>query len=52
MESFKRWFTSTPEFDNLIREKFVDDIKKLASGQYEAWKADKNGKLAAIILVD
>ena len=21
-ESFKRWFSSTPEFDNLIKEKF------------------------------
>jgi uncharacterized protein (DUF924 family) len=43
---------STPEFDSLIKEKFHDDIKKLASGEYEAWKADRNGKLAAIILVD
>ena len=43
---------STPEFDNLIKEKFHDDIKKLDSGEYEAWKADRNGKLAAIILVD
>jgi uncharacterized protein (DUF924 family) len=51
-ESFKRWFMSTPEFDSLIKEKFHDDIKKLASGEYEAWKADRNGKLAAIILVD
>ena len=51
-ESFKKWFMSTPEIDNEIRDRFQDDIKKLASGEYEDWKQDKEGRLAAVILTD
>ena len=43
---------STPEIDNEIRERFLDDINKLASGKYEDWKQDKEGRLAAVILTD
>ena len=43
---------SSPDIDNEIREKFLDDLNKLASGQYEEWKEDKEGKLAAVILTD
>ena len=43
---------STPELDNEIKEKYLEDIKKLESGQYEAWKGDRDGKLAATILID
>ena len=51
-DSFKKWFMSTPDIDNEIREKFLDDINKLASGQYDDWKQDKEGRLAAVILTD
>ncbi len=43
---------STPEIDNEIRERFLDDINKLASGKYDDWKQDKEGRLAAVILTD
>ena len=43
---------ATPEVDNEMRDRFLDDIKKLSAGQYESWKADRDGKLAATILVD
>ncbi len=43
---------STPEIDNEIRERFLDDLNKLASGGYEEWKQDKEGRLAAVILTD
>lgn len=51
-DSFKKWFMSTPEIDNEIRERFLDDLNKLASGGYEEWKQDKEGRLAAVILTD
>ena len=51
-DSFKKWFMSTPDIDNEIREKFLEDINKLASGQYDDWKQDKEGRLAAVILTD
>lgn len=43
---------STPDIDNEIREKFLDDLNKLVSGEYEQWKNDRDGKLAAVILTD
>jgi uncharacterized protein (DUF924 family) len=43
---------STPDIDNEIREKFLEDLNKLVSGEYDGWKQDKDGKLAAIILAD
>jgi len=51
-DSFKKWFMSTPEIDNEIKERFLDDLNKLASGGYEEWKQDKEGRLAAVILTD
>ncbi len=51
-KDFKKWFKSTPDIDNEIREKFLDDINKIASGQYDDWKQDKEGRLAAVILTD
>ncbi len=51
-ESFKKWFMSTPKIDNEIRDRFQADIKNLASGEYEDWKQDKEGRLAAVILTD
>ena len=51
-ESFKRWFMSTSEIDAEIASKFGEDLQKLNSGEYDEWKADKEARLAAVILAD
>ena len=43
---------STPEVDAEITAKFGDDLQKLNSGEYDDWKADKEARLAAVILAD
>ena len=43
---------TSAETDNFIIENYKEDLEKLARGDYEDWKADKEGKLAAIILTD
>ena len=48
----KIWFGSAPEIDKDITEKFKDDLLKVASGEYDSWKKDRDGKLASIILCD
>lgn len=51
-DSFRRWFMSNPETDDFITDNFRGDLDKLSAGDYEDWKADRDGKLAAIILTD
>ena len=46
------WFKFLPETDKLITEKFKEDLLKMASGEYESWLKDRDGKLAAILLMD
>lgn len=48
----KKFFSSSDEVDLEIRTLFKDDLLKLASGEYEQWKVDKYGKLAAVLLSD
>ena len=43
---------STPEIDAEITTKFGEDLQKLNSGEYDEWKADKEARLAAVILAD
>ncbi len=51
-ERYKQWFSSNEETDRYIAEKFKEDLMKLANGDYEAWKSERDGALAAIILCD
>ena len=51
-DRMKYWFMSTPEIDKEISDNFKGDLLKLAGGEYETWKSDRDGKLAAIILAD
>ena len=46
------WFKFLPEGDKLIAENFKVDLLKMASGEYDSWLKDRDGKLAAIILLD
>ncbi|CDW86869.1 membrane protein [Stylonychia lemnae] len=49
---FKKWFGASAETDAEITQNFKEDLLKLANGDHEAWKHDKEGKLAAVILCD
>ena len=51
-ESFRKWFMATPEVDAEITSNFGEDLQKLNSGEYDEWKADREGRLAAVILAD
>jgi uncharacterized protein (DUF924 family) len=46
------WWSSSPEIDKEITNLFKDDLNKLDQGVYNAWKEDRDGKLAAVLLAD
>ena len=46
------WFSSTPERDQELTEKFKGDLDAAGRGEREHWKADRDGRLAYIILCD
>lgn len=51
-EHAKMWFGGLQIQDREITEKFMGDYEKYINLEYEGWKYDKDGKLAAIILLD
>ena len=48
----KFWYVSTFEKDHLIIDNFLQDYEKLIRGDYICWEGDRDGRLAAIILLD
>lgn len=48
----KRWFNSTPDFDNELRERYAELYAQAAQGQLDAWQASAHGALALVILLD
>lgn len=48
----KRWFFGGAEVDTEIKTNFSEDLTKLNQGEYDEWKQDRDGKLAAVILAD
>lgn len=48
----KRWFLSTPELDEEIRDKFEALWRKAAEGELDEWKSSPEGCLALIIVLD
>ena len=48
----KRWFNSTAEFDQLIRERFETDWQAASDGQRADWQQTADGALALVILLD
>ncbi len=51
-EYVKKWFFGGAEVDDAIKTNFHEDLMNLASGAYEDWKTDPQGKMAAVILAD
>lgn len=48
----KRWFNSTPDFDNELRERYAELYAQAAQGKLDAWQASAQGALALVILLD
>ncbi len=48
----KRWFSSTPQLDTQIRDRFAPAMTAAASSLLEAWTQSPRGRLALILLLD
>jgi uncharacterized protein (DUF924 family) len=46
------WFRSTPEYDDKLRELFLADYERAASGALDAWEAAPKSALALLLLLD
>jgi uncharacterized protein (DUF924 family) len=47
-----RWFTPNPQFDQEVRERFMDDYQLAAGRQLMAWQAAPPSGLALVIILD
>jgi uncharacterized protein (DUF924 family) len=48
----QKWFSFSTDLDQEIKENFEEDLNKLAKGEYEDWKHDRDGRIAAVLLAD
>lgn len=48
----KLWFNSTPEFDGLLRERFLGTWEQAGRGELEHWLQSAEGCLALVIILD
>ena len=48
----KRWFGGGPNTDKEVTELFKQELMDLGQGKLNHWQADKDGRLATIILCD
>lgn len=48
----KFWFASDKDFDELIRQRFLEAMQQAAVGELYAWRATAAGRLAEIIVLD
>jgi uncharacterized protein (DUF924 family) len=46
------WFSSTPQDDKLITQRFGADYEKAKTGQLDHWLKDPKGTLALVLLMD
>lgn len=46
------WFRSTPEFDDELRERFLDTWRAAAAGELDHWRESAEGALALVIVLD
>ena len=51
-EMEKHWFSSTPEIDLQIRERFHELWNRASKGERDEWKSTPGGCLALVILLD
>lgn len=48
----KKWFHGGAEMDKVISSRFTALLEAVGKGQYKHWEADRDGRLATIILCD
>ena len=48
----KKWWVKDEEFDCIIRERFADYHEAAVAGELYRWRADPEGRLAEIIVLD
>jgi len=48
----QQWFQTNPEFDEVIRQRFLDAYDKASMGIFDDWKTGPDGCLALCILLD
>ena len=46
------WFNSTPEFDNELRENYLDTYQAALNGELSGWEETPQGALALVICLD
>lgn len=51
-DSRKRWFNSTPEFDQRLRELYLETWEQARRGQLDHWMQSADGCLALVIVLD
>ena len=47
-----RWFTPDPQFDQELRERFMDDYQKAAARRLADWREEARPGLALVLLLD
>lgn len=48
----KNWFIKSEDFDNNVRERFLDIHTKAVAGELSSWRENIKGRLAEIIILD
>ncbi len=48
----EKWWKADPEFDAIIRDRFLGLLQQAAAGELYAWREDGKGRLAEIIVLD
>ena len=48
----KNWWSVDPEFDALLRERFLGLLQQASAGELYAWRSSARGRLAEIIVLD
>ena len=48
----KQWWSSTPDFDTLVRVRFLSLLQRAARGELFSWRKEAKGRLAEIIVLD
>lgn len=46
------WFGFSDQIDNEIKQRFLQDYLNYVADEYSGWQYDKDGRLAAVILLD
>ncbi|KFL35691.1 DUF924 family protein [Arenimonas donghaensis] len=48
----EKWWKVDPDFDAVIRDRFLDLLQRAAAGELHAWRGNGRGRLAEVIVLD